>query len=275
MSLADYITANRAVWNAWTERDLASDHHQNVARFQAGQSTLRGIERDELGEVAGKTLLHLECNMGSDTLSWARLGASVTGVDISDAAIEQARALAAATELPARFIRSDLYDLPAHLDDQFDVVFTSYGALCWLADLPRWAEIVARYVRPGGIFYIVDMHPFTQILRSVPADPADTDAAAPTFRVAAPYFHTATPIAEEVHLAGPDSSTATLYGWTYGLGEVLTVLIAAGLRPAYLHEFPYAHYQRFPSLVRDANGWWRWPDPANTLPLLFSIKASA
>lgn len=268
--MTDYTAANRAVWNAWTNGDLASDHHQNAARFQAGELTLRAIERAEVGDVAGKTLLHLECNMGSDTLSWARLGASVTGVDLSDAAVERARALAAAAGISARFVCSDLYDLPAHLDEPFDIVFASYGALCWLADLPRWAEIVARYIRPGGIFYIVDMHPFTQILQ-----PAHTDAdpTGRTFHVAAPYFHTATPISEAVPLAGPGSSSATLYAWTYGVGEVLTALIAAGLRPAYLHEFPYAHYQRFPSLARDADGWWRWPDSANTLPLLFSIKA--
>lgn len=268
--MTDYTAANRDVWNAWTARDLASDHHQNVARFQAGQSTLRSIEREELGDVAGKTLLHLQCNMGCDTLSWARLGASVTGMDLSDAAITRARALAAETGLPARFVCSDLYDLPAHLDDQFDIVFTSYGALCWLSDLSRWAEIVARYVRPGGICYIVDMHPFTLTLQTTQPD---ADPTSRTFRVSAPYFHTPTPLAEDVHLAGPGSSSATLYGWTYSLGEVLTALIAAGLRPAYLHEFPYAHYQRFPSLVRDAAGWWRWPDSDTTLPLLFSIKA--
>lgn len=265
----EYTRANRAIWDAWTTGDLNSAHHQDVARFRSGASTLRAIEREELGDVAGKSLLHLLCNMGSDTLSWARLGAAVTGVDLSAAAIERARALAREAGIEAgieagsaaRFLCSDLYALPQMLDEQFDIVFTSYGALCWMPDLDRWARVVARYVKPGGVFYIVDMHPFANALT---ADP--DDATGLRFAAAHPYFHAAT-------LPPEETSAGAIYSWSYGLGEVISALISAGLRLEYLHEFPLAFYQRFPTLVRGEDGWWRWPTPERTLPLLFSLRA--
>src|SRR5690242_11812166 len=124
--MTDYLGSNRRLWNAWTQRHLDSAHHQDVATFRAGGLTLRSIEREALGDVRGRSLLHLQCNMGSDTLSWVRLGAHVTGVDFSDAAVAQARALASEVGLPARFLQSDLYALPSALDEQFDIVFASY-----------------------------------------------------------------------------------------------------------------------------------------------------
>ncbi len=110
--------------------------------------------------MAGKRLLHLQCHFGLDTLSWARLGATVTGVDFSGRAIALARRLAAQSGLPATFVESDLYELPAVLDGRFDIVFTSWGVLCWLPDLARWARLIADYLAPGGIFYIAEFHPF-------------------------------------------------------------------------------------------------------------------
>jgi SAM-dependent methyltransferase len=119
--------------------------------------------REELGDVAGKDLLHLQCHFGLDTLGWARLGAWVTGADFSERAIAQARALAAETGLDATFIVSDVADLPAALEGDFDLVFTSFGVLGWLPDVPRWADVVAHFVRPGGRFYIAEAHPFAQV----------------------------------------------------------------------------------------------------------------
>lgn len=263
--------ANRAAWNIWLTRDLNTEHFHDVARFRATGSSLRSIERTELGDVVGKTLLHLQCNMGSDTLSWARLGAIVTGVDISDTAIERARELSVEAALPATFTRADLYDLPDQLYEQFDLVFASYGVLCWMPELARWAEIVAGFLRPGGIFYIVDMHPSTNPLADVDSDPPGM-----RFQVRYPYFHADEP-ARPVGGSPASANTATSGDgerfWTYGLGEVITALITAGLRIEYVHEFPMQHYQQFASLVRDDEGWWRWSSPDNTLPLLFSIRA--
>lgn len=277
----DYIEVNRGVWDAWTVAHADSDHHADVAAVRAGGLSLRGVERAELGDVAGKTVLHLQCNMGADTLSWARLGATVTGVDISDAAIAQARRLADETGLPARFIRSDVYALPGALDEQFDIVFTSYGALCWLGDLDRWAAILARYVKPGGIAYLVEMHPFSNMLAAGEEDPTGR-----TFRIAAPYFTPAAPLAEDVGATTRDPAHATVYAWSHGLGEILSALLGAGLRLDYVHEFPYTFYRRFPALVRGDDGYWHWPeasgaadaagtpDMTNTLPLLFSARAT-
>jgi SAM-dependent methyltransferase len=261
--MPDYIASNRALWNTWTVQHVESDHHQDVARFRATGSSLRPIERAELGSVSGKSLLHLQCNMGCDTLSWARLGAHVTGVDLSDAAIERSRALATETNLPARFLQSDLYALPDALDDQFDIVYTSYGALCWLPDLTRWAQVAARYVRPGGIFYMVEMHPTGIMFASDGSDEAGT-----RFQVANPYFHQTEPASEE------DDRGNTIHVWTYSLGEVVTALLDAGLRLDYLHEFPMSFYQQFPKLVHGEDEYWRWPATSgNTMPLLFSLRA--
>ncbi len=263
----DYIAANRAVWNAWTVRDLASAHHEDAETFRTGGLSVRPIEREALGDVRGASLLHLQCNMGSDTLSWARLGARVAGVDIADEAIERARAMAAEAGLSdARFLRSDLYALPSALDEQFDIVIASYGALCWMPDLPGWAEIAARYVRPGGTFFLVDMHP---IANTLSADASDVAGA--RFRVAHRYFSAAEPLSESVE-AG-DGQPGTIYVWSYGLCEVLTALIRAGLRLDEVREHPMTFYRQFPALVRGADGYWHWPTPENTLPLLFSVKA--
>ena len=260
--MTDYIESNRALWNTWTAQQTDSDHHRDVARFRATGSSLRSIERAELGDVSGKSLLHLQCNMGCDTLSWARLGARVIGMDLSDAAVERGRALASEASLSARFLQSDLYALPETLDEQFDIVYTSYGALGWLPDLDHWAEIVARNVRTGGIFYMVEMHP-TGIMLSSAGDETGT-----RFQVANPYFHSAEPATED------DGRGNIVHVWSYGLGEVVTALLDAGMRLDFLHEFPMSFYRQFPSLVHGDDEYWRWPAASrNSMPLLFSLCA--
>ncbi|HEX6123085.1 MAG TPA: class I SAM-dependent methyltransferase [Ktedonobacterales bacterium] len=286
-----HTCANQAIWDAWSaSNDADSDHARDEALVRAGGSSLRGIELAELGgEVAGTSLLHLLCNRGSDTLSWARLGATVTGVDFSTAAIARARALAAETGLPARFLQSDLFALPAILEETFDIVYASYGVLCWLPDLTRWAAITARYLRPGGLCYLVEMHPTSGLLAADVPSPAGL-----RLRPHAPYFHTPAPHVERVPLAHPDENpgkngnadrppstessgkngnTASLSTWPYSLGEVITALAQAGLRLESLCEHPATFYRQFPMLIEGSDGLWRWPDPAITLPLLFSLRA--
>src|SRR3954452_15106402 len=130
----EHRTVNRAHWDEATDVHVASDFY-DVASFKAGTNRLHGIERAELGDVSGKSLLHLQCHFGLDSLSWARLGAQVTGIDFSANAIELARSLSEQTGIPARFIQTNIYDLPEVLSEQFDVVFTSYGVISWLPDL--------------------------------------------------------------------------------------------------------------------------------------------
>jgi SAM-dependent methyltransferase len=259
--LHPYTQINRQTWNSWTTHHTESQHHQDVELYRATGSSLRSIELEELGDVRGKTLLHLQCNMGADTLSWAKRGALVTGIDVSEEAIARARALADQTQTEARFIASDLYSLSDVLHEQFDIVFTSYGVLWWLADVPRWAEVATTFVKPGGIFSMVDMHPFTNCIEA-------EEGASPRFAVVYPYEHPAEPL--QVLAGELDSPVRT---WTYGLGEVVTALLQAGLTLTYLREHPMQFYQQFKSLVRDEAGWWRWPQAEKGLPLLFSLQA--
>lgn len=260
---SDHLQANRAVWDAWTAYDLTSDHHQAVEIVRAGGSTLRSIERDELGNVTGKTLLHLQCNMGADTLSWARLGAIATGVDFSHEAITLAQRLAKDAGLPARFIASDIYHLPDELDERFDLVVSTYGTIGFLPDLARWAKVAARYVVDGGRFLLIDIHPLSLILQQT--SQANSDLA-----VARSYFTDGAPDEESVN---PSDAHSPLYTWRHSLGDVVTALAQAGLRTAVLREYPCTFWQQFLALREDGDGWWRWPNNAAQIPLLYSLLA--
>ena len=261
--MTDYIDANRQLWDRWTKLHAASAFY-DVDGFKEGNSTLMPVELEELGDVAGKTLLHLQCHFGLDTLSWARAGAVVTGVDFSPDAIEMARSLSDELDIPATFLCADIYDLPETPETQFDIVFTSYGVLTWLPDLDRWAQLIARYLKPGGTFYIVEFHPLISML--------DDDGE----RITYPYFRTDEPLrfeGEGSYAASDDGVTQTAYEWPHGLGEIVTALLAAGLRLDYLPEFPFSPYHFPPYLEEAEPGRYVWKDRSVTVPLLFSIRA--
>ena len=160
--MTDYRESNRRLWNDWTALHEQAPTY-DLAGFRAGKSSLKAMDVDALGDVAGKSLLHLQCHFGKDTLSWARLGARVTGLDFADRAIRLAQSLSAELGIPARFVLSDVYDAPAAVGEQYDVVYTSAGVLAWLGDLPRWGAVVAQCLQPGGVFYIREIHPFSQV----------------------------------------------------------------------------------------------------------------
>ena len=261
----EYFAANRARWDELAPQHARSAYY-DVEAFKAGESSLRSIEREELGDVRDKSLLHLQCHFGLDTLSWARLGARVTGVDFSPASIEIARSLSAELDIPADFVCSNVYDLPDALDARFDIVFTSYGALVWLPDLPGWADVVARFLEPGGVFYIVELHPIVEAM----------DTESPELRFAHSYFHTGSPIRSgpSASYAGPDArSTGDGYEWQHSLADVVNALVDAGLAIQWLHEFPMSSWRSSPVLERGSDGWWRWPPNLPELPLVYSIKA--
>ena len=160
--------ANLKLWNAWSRIHEHAPGY-NTAGFLSGETSLTPVELEELSPFVheGTTLLHLQCHFGLDTLSWARLGADVVGLDFSDEAVALARRVAGQAGLSARaeFICSDLYDANAQLGDRlFDVVFVNWGAIEWLPDLELWAAIVARHLKPGGTFYLAEIHPFAQTL---------------------------------------------------------------------------------------------------------------
>lgn len=262
-----YLRANRRRWDALVPLHAASPFY-DVEGFRAGRITLRDVEREEVGSVEGKTLLHLQCHFGLDTLSWARLGARVTGVDFSARAIALAGELRDEAGLDAAFLRADVYDLPESLEGDFDVVFTSYGVLCWLPDLPRWAAVVARFVRPGGFFYMVEEHPFASVFANDP----DTTG----LEVAYPYFPSEEPLRfeEAGSYADPEADVGEpSYEWPHSLGEVVTALLQAGLRLEYLHEFPFDSWRRFPFMRQDEAGRWWLQGVKEDLPLTFSLRA--
>lgn len=228
-----YHRANQERWDQLTIEHAKSSFY-DVEGFRAGGDRLRSIELSEVGPVDGKSLLHLQCHFGLDTLAWARRGAIVTGVDFSSSAIDLARTLREELEIPARFYCSDIYDLPDVLTGDFDIVFTSYGVLHGLPDLGRWGEIIAYYLRPGGVFHIVEDHPFFRVFRSK----GGTD-----LRPERHYFYSETPHRIETsgsYATSNQGAAGVSYVWDHSMSEVINSLIRAGLNLEYLHEFPYA-----------------------------------
>ncbi len=263
------LRANQRLWDEWTRIHETSAFY-DLAGFRKGGIRLRPYEVEEVGDVAGRDLLHLQCHFGIDTLSWARLGARVTGADFSPAAIDLAQRLATELELDARFVRADLYDLPAALEGDFDIVYTSRGVLGWLPDISRWAQVVSHFLKPGGTFYITEIHPVAQAFENEGVAPGE-------LRLQYPYWEHEQPLAFEVAGSYADRSAnvtaPTEYGWDHGLGEIVTALIDAGLRIESLREFPWVDWQ-LDFLVRGEDGKWRLPpEIAGELPLFFSLLA--
>lgn len=266
----DPVEANRRLWDARTPIHVRSDFY-DVDGFRSGTTSLRPLEIEEVGDVAGKRLLHLQCHFGLDTLSWARLGADVTGLDFSAAAIAAARALADEVGIDARFVESDVYEAGAALaGETFDVVFSSYGVIAWLPDIRRWAAVVAGLVAPGGCFYVAEIHPASQVFSDEPG--------VEDLRVGYPYW---TP--PDAPLRFEESGTYADYDaditlpehvWLHGLGDIVTALIDAGLVVEFLHEHECTVFQQFPFLERHDDGWWRLPTHVPAQPLLFSLRAA-
>jgi SAM-dependent methyltransferase len=266
------LRSNRELWDAWTKIHVASAFY-DVASFRNGERPIRiaDYEREEVGSDEGRTLLHLQCHFGLDTLSWARLGANVTGIDFSGEAIAAARALAAEIGIPATFIQSELDRLPEMLDEQFDVVYTSGGVLEWLPDIVSWGRVAAHFVRPGGFLYMTEIHPVAQAFENEGVEPGE-------LRLAYPYWSHAEPISSEVKGSYADREAHTdglvEYGWDHSLGEIVTSLADAGLRLEFLHEFDFVRWP-VDFLVQGKDGRWRLPDGLKGgLPLFFSLKAT-
>jgi SAM-dependent methyltransferase len=258
----DFFEANKAGWNLKADLHKTSDFYA-VEAWKAGETSLNAIELRELGPVEGKSLLHLQCHFGQDTLSWARMGAQVTGMDFSETAIEFAQQLAEAAKLEAHFVCCNVYDLPAHLQGQFDIVFTSYGTIGWLPDLDRWAAVVSHFLKDGGIFYIVDFHPVVWMM--------DEEMQFLKY----PYHNAA--VIETEQTGSYADRYADLqykeYGWNHSFSEVLNSLISHGLQLEFLNEYPYSPYDCFSNTVQGEDGNYRIKGLENILPMVYSIKA--
>ena len=268
--MKEYFEANKRHWDELVPIHEASTYY-DVDAFRAGQTSLHPLEIAELGDVAGMTLLHLQCHFGLDTLSWARRGATVTGADFSPAAITAARALTTELGIAAEFVESDVYSLPGAVSGQFDIVYTSYGTYFWLPDLARWAGVIAYFLAPGGTFYMADFHPILVIFDDVTSEEDE-------LRVRRSYFAGAEPLRfeEDGSYADREAELAnrTTYSWPHSLGEMVSALTAAGLRIEFLHEFDYTVEQWFPFMDLGPDGMWRLTKHHGSLPLLFSVRAT-
>ncbi|NHJ13274.1 MAG: class I SAM-dependent methyltransferase [Candidatus Thorarchaeota archaeon] len=265
----EFIKANREMWEDRVDVHKGSKFY-DVEGFLKGRQTLDPIELKEVGDVAGKSLLHLQCHFGLDTLSWARLGAKVTGVDFSGKAIALAEKLAKQTRIDARFIVSDIYKLQEVLDEEFNIVFTSGGVLTWLPDISAWGEIAAHYVKKSGFFYIRDFHPFSFVFD----DEREDDKLVLRY----PYFHTGEPMVFKDNSTYVGESAKipirTSYEWPYSLSSVVNALIDSGLRIDFFNEFPVTTWKQLPFLVKREDGRWVLPSHQDSMPLMFSLKAS-
>ena len=267
--MAGVADENFAYWTEAVAIHLASPFYRTAA-FRRGEAVIDPLVRQGLGDVAGKRLLHLQCHFGLDTLSLARLGAEVTGLDYSAPAIEAARALARETGVAGEFVLSDVLQAPASLAG-FDVVFASWGAICWIADLDAWMRVAARALKPGGRLFLMDGHPAMQMmddgLEVKPGEP---------FVARFPYQSSEPVIGEnQSDYAEPDAPLeARRTGvWMHGLGRVLNAAIDAGFVIRRLGEGDRIPWRFSAQLEEAGDGYWTLPPGVPFLPLNFALDA--
>ncbi len=258
-----YLEINRQSWNKRTAIHVKSAFY-DLDGFLKGKNSLNNIELNLLGAIRSKRILHLQCHFGQDSLSLARLGAKVTGVDLSDASIDFARQLAKTTGMDAEFICCDLFELPRYLDEPFDMVFTSYGAIIWLPDLNKWAEIISRFLKPGGHFIMAEFHPMLWIF--------DDDFK----KIKYSYFSKA-PVVEKItstYTGKEETDEHQMVTWNHTLGEVINSLISNDLEIKLFEEHDYSPYNIFNETTEPEPGKFRIKDLNNNLPLVFALKAT-
>ncbi|MEH6657545.1 class I SAM-dependent methyltransferase [Leeuwenhoekiella marinoflava] len=263
MGLYEYFETNKQTWNQKVQPHLTSDFY-NVEAFKKGESSLNAYELNALPDVEGKSVLHLQCHFGQDTLSWSRRGALCTGIDSSDVAIETAKKLNTELNLNAQFICGNVLDTAELVTQTYDIVFTSYGVLGWLPDLKPWAKMIKTCLKPGGIFYIVEFHPIVWMW--------DYQKNPPELR----YGYMQDELIYEENTgtyADKDAAITTKeYTWNHGLGAVVSALAEAGLRIEYLKENDASPYNILPNLQKTETGY----ELQNKLyPLIFELKATA
>lgn len=258
--MKQFFDTNKALWDAKVKWHLDSAFY-DMPGFLQGNTSLMPTELREVGDVSGKSLLHLQCHFGQDTLSWARLGANVVGVDFSTEALKAARQINEQLGLPATFVESNVLEL--NLNRQFDVVFTSYGAICWLDNLDVWASVIARHLKPDGFFYMVDFHPTYMMFNF-----ETIQVEYPYFNVGAHYEKTKGTYAEKDAEIEKDE-----YFWNHPMSEVINALIKNGLSLEFLNEYPYSHYNCYPNLHQESDKHWVINGYEKMLPMMFSLKA--
>jgi len=258
----EYFEINRKTWNEKVLVHAKSDFY-NLENFKKGKSSLNKYELEALGDVSGKSLLHLQCHFGQDTMSWSRMGAKCMGVDLSEKGIELATQLNKELALDAKFVCCNVLDTSTYVKEQFDIVFTSYGVIGWLPDLKPWAFMIAERLKSGGVFYMIEFHPIVWMFDYLEKQP-----------IIKYGYQQKEVIYEEYEGTYADENSSMIskeYGWNHGLGEVISALAEAGLAIEYLKEHDQSPYQIFPDLVKSNNGMYEIEH--KLYPLLFSIKA--
>ncbi|WGH76912.1 class I SAM-dependent methyltransferase [Tenacibaculum tangerinum] len=258
----NYVEINRQSWNNRTEIHLKSKFY-DLDNFIKGKNSLNNIELNLLGDVKGKTILHLQCHFGQDTISLSRLGANVIGVDLSDKAIESAKQIAKNTNSNTKFICCDIYDLPNHLNEKFDIVFTSYGTIGWLPDLDKWAKIISNFLKPNGQFVFVEFHPVVWMF--------DDNFEKIDYR----YFNSGAIIETEngTYADKKAAITQSYVMWNHGISEVINNLINNELEINSLEEFDYSPYNCFNKTIEFEPRKYRIEHLEDKIPMVYSITA--
>ena len=267
MNIENAIEVNRKYWDEVADLHFSSSFY-DVSHFKSGKSTLSPLDTHALGDVEGKALLHLHCHFGLDTLSWSQHGASVTGIDFSTRAITLAKQLAFETSIPAKFVHGDATELPIFWRDTFDIVLAIEGVVAWVYDLSRWLRSAAMALRPGGIFYLREFHPFAEVVSN------NKD----TMEVTDDYFR-------DIRLITFADDPGTYanriyklkntyhYEWLHPLSHIVNSILDAGLSILDLKEFPFCTYQSHRFLVKRQEDIWVLPSGKPTIPLMYSILA--
>lgn len=272
MDANDAIVMNRESWDQRVGVHLRSAIYQkDIQALRTGGLTLAPPTDTEIGDVCGLRIAHLQCHIGTDSLSLARLGADVVGLDFSSRSIDAARTLARELGIAAQFVVAD-----ARLADQtlsigtFDMVFASFGVFCWIPDVDQWIRSAANLLKPGGVLYIADGHPFMDMIEHVPDAPQGIEIQHSYFHETAIHFGPGPSYADD----GSGRSVSESVEFIHPVGRFIGAATKAGLDVEFLHEFPGCFFQRYPNMVQGLDGTWDFPPPLQgRLPMVFSMRA--
>lgn len=258
----NYLEINKQSWNNKVDTHMESSFY-DMKSFLNGATSLNTIELDLLGEISNEKILHLQCHFGQDSISLSRQGAHVTGVDISDVAIDKAQDLAKMCASDAKFICSDVYSCRELIDEKFDTVFTSYGTIGWLPDLDKWADLIYGFLKPRGRLVFVEFHPFVWMFDD-------------NFEKIAYNYFKSDPIIETESGTYADRSaeiSQTFVSWNHSLSEVMTSLLKSGFVINDFKEYDYSPYNIFPGMKAISHKKFQIAKYKDGLPLVYSIVA--
>lgn len=259
---------NKLNWNERVEGHLTGYRVDRYINDPNHLSDCVTFDKDRLGDLNGLDVLHLQCHIGTDTITLARMGANVTGIDFAPDAIAAAQDICAKSGTPGRFIEAELYDAPAVLDEQFDMVYTGIGALCWLPDIDGWAAVVDHFVKPGGRLFITEAHPITWTID----DERDDDV----LQIVRPYFEgrMSTWDADFSYLGDATIANTRTNEWNHGLGEIFTALLKRCFEIKLFEEHRTIPWRVTEAMVEDPEGWFQMPEAiADQIPLMYTLVA--